>query len=172
MTKARSLRVWAVARRMGGGQPSTCKCGKSPEKSGRSPGEVRKKSGTSPDKFGMIPGSGMAQSPGKVWKRPGKVRNGPGPLSDDRSDPRLCPMTNREWKANADTQGRPEEVRKSLEKVREKSGKVRKSPEEVRKSPGKSGKVRNWTGAGCPVTRAGARSAPPRRCRQAAAEMG
>eukprot|EP00665_Eupelagonemidae_sp_cell47_P003185 gene3185-biopygen4429 len=85
-------------------------------------------------------GSGMAQSP----EESGKVRNGTGPVSDDRSDPRLCPMTKRESKANANTHGRPEKVRNRVSESPVKSVKVRKSmeesgrsPEEVRKKSGK-----------------------------------
>eukprot|EP00665_Eupelagonemidae_sp_cell47_P017722 gene17722-biopygen6408 len=90
--------------------------------------QVRKKSG-------MTPGSGGPQNgtkSGRVRKSPEKVRNGPGPLSDDRSDPRLCPMTKGKPKANANARGRPEKVR----------NRGPESPEEVRKSPGKSGRVR------------------------------
>eukprot|EP00665_Eupelagonemidae_sp_cell47_P002623 gene2623-biopygen1432 len=99
-----------------------------------SPEEVRKKSGMTPGSGGLRNGT----KSGRVPKSPGKVRNGPGPLSDDRSDPRLRPMTKRESKAKANTQGRPEKVRNRGPESPEESGKVLESPEKsgkVRKSP-------------------------------------
>eukprot|EP00665_Eupelagonemidae_sp_cell47_P017997 gene17997-biopygen8982 len=137
----------------------------SPVKSGK----VRGKSGKSPKKYRIALGSGGLRNGTKsarVWKKSGKVRNGPGPLSEDRSDPRLRPMTEGESKANAQRQGGSAKVRKKSGRSPEydhgdgKSGKVQKSsgrsPGKSREVREKSGKGLNGTGAGLPMKCAGA----------------